>query len=158
MPAVGLICGPQTVTTGIRRRDGFLSAFTESGLKIPESMIHYGDFYEQSGVLGAKKLTSVKRRPTLLAVMNNAMALGVMSYLRTSGISVPEDLSFVSYGDIHNRDLLYFQPTILAQNPRKIGELAAAFLMQRLANLKKEGQNIMLSGELTVGDSVLDIS
>lgn len=120
---VGLICGPQTVTTGIRRRDGFLSAFTESGLKIPESMIHYGDFYEQSGVLGAKKLTSVKRRPTLLAVMNNAMALGVMSYLRTSGISVPEDLSFVSYGDIHNRDLLYFQPTILAQNPRKIGEL-----------------------------------
>lgn len=151
---VGLVCGPQNLTTGARRREGFLAAFAEAGLKFPESLIHYGDFQRESGVEGARRLTSGKRRPTLLAAMNNAMALGAMSYLRTAGIGVPADISFISYGEIENRELLYFQPAVLAQNPRKIGELAAGFLKQRLSNPAKAGQSITLPGELMPGDSV----
>ena len=151
---IGLICGPQNLTTGVRRREGFLSAFGELGLKFPKSLVHYGDFYQESGVEGARKLTSGRNRPTLLAVMNNAMAMGVMTYFRSNGISVPGDMSFVSYGDINNRELLYFMPTVLAQNPKRIGELAADFLAQRMVNPAKEGQSVTLSGELILGDSV----
>ncbi|MCC8179996.1 MAG: substrate-binding domain-containing protein, partial [Planctomycetes bacterium] len=97
------------------------------------------------------------KKQTMLAVMNNAMALGVMSHLRRVGTAVPDQLSFVSYGDIHNRELLYFQPTVLAQNPRRIGELAAGFLLQRMQNPAMEAQKIMLSGEMIIGNSVTSL-
>lgn len=151
---IGLICGPQSVTTGVNRHDGFLSAFKEYGVKFPKSMIYYGDFQEESGLEGARKLMSGQKKPTLIATMNNAMAIGAMSHLFTSGIAVPNDVSFLSYGDIQNRELLYFQPTVLAQKPQRIGELAAEFLMQRLLNANKAAQNTTLSGELVIGNSV----
>lgn len=154
---VGLICGPQSVTTGVNRHDGFLSAFEEYGIKFPKSMIHYGDFQEESGITGARKLMCGQKKTTLIAAMNNAMAIGAMSYFWSNGVAIPDQVSFLSYGDIQNRQLLYFQPTVLAQKPGRIGELAAEFLMQRLLNPDKPAQSSTLSGELVIGNSVASL-
>ncbi len=152
---IGLISGPSFLNTGSERREGFLAALNEAGVKLAPSLIFEGDFYSESGVRGAEKLLAGKaRRPTLLAVMNNAMAMGVMSYLRSAGIAVPNDLSFLAFGDIHNRDLLYFQPTVLSQNPEEIGKVVGRLLLGRLANPQRTPERILVPGTLLNGDSL----
>lgn len=153
---VGLICGPPRLNTGVERREGFLAALGETGIRIPESMIYYGDFYQESGMQGAQELLRKRSagRPTLLAAMNNAMALGVMNFLRSSRVAVPEELSFLSFGDINNRELLYFQPTVLSQNPEEIGSIVGRLLFARLSNPGKSPERIMIRGQILQGDSL----
>ena len=153
---IGLICGPQNLTTGVERHNGFLKAMSESGIIVPKSMVFFGDFYQESGINGARKLLTAKKKPSLLAVMNNAMAFGVMTYLRQSGIEVPETVSMVSLGDIVNRELLYFLPTVISQNPLEIGKIAGRFLLQRILNPNKKPESVMIPGKIVIGNSVYD--
>lgn len=153
---IGLICGPANITTGSERRDGFLSAMAAAGVKHPDSLLYYGDFLQESGMAGAQKLLKMRKQPTLLAVMNNAMALGVMTYLRTTSLKIPKDLSFVSFGDINNRELLYFQPTVLSQNPGRVGETAGRLLLKRIANPTRPAESVMIPGEIILGDSLAE--
>ena len=156
---IGLVCGPSSLNTGTERRRGFETALAEAGVRLPESLVYEGDFYRESGIKGAEKLLSGRAKPpTLLAAMNNAMAMGVMTYIRSAGLTVPADLSFLSFGDIHNRELLYFQPTVLSQNPHEIGSVVGRLLLSRLANPQRTPERIMIQGKVLEGDSVGDIT
>lgn len=152
---IGLIHGPSSLNTGSERFDGFMAGLRESGVKLPPSLLYEGDFYRESGREGARTLLSGRGKPpTLIAVMNNEMAMGVMSHIRSAGISVPDDLSFLSFGDIQNRDLLYFQPTVLSQNPGEIGAVVGRLLLGRLANPLRTPESILVQGEVLHGNSV----
>ena len=152
---IGLIHGPSSLNTGSERFDGFMAGLHEAGVRLPPSLLYQGDFYRESGEAGARRLLAGRgKSPTLIAVMNNAMAMGVMSYIRSAGILVPRDLSFLSFGDIENRDLLYFHPTVLSQSPDEIGAIVGRLLLGRLANPGRTPERILVQGKVLHGDSV----
>jgi len=92
------IAGPHDMTAGIDRLTGYQRALAEAGRK-PER-VAYGNFTLESGRQAMTELLA--RHPEIDAVFaaNDMMAIGALRALRTSGRTVPADVSVVGFDDI----------------------------------------------------------
>lgn len=92
--------------------------------------------------------------PTALIAANNTLALGALSYLRNSNIRVPEDISFMCYGELQNSALLYIDPSYSTLSPNTMGERAARFLLDRMGNANVFNRQAIFESQIVIGKSV----
>lgn len=151
---IAVVNGDLSISTGAERFAGFMAALEREGVRIPESSIFRGNYLFESGVAGAGALMRGRKRPTALAALSNNLALGVLAYLRENGFAVPGDVSFASFGDISNRELLYIKPTIVEQNPREIGRAAGELLLARIAEPDRTPEEVLIPSPIVEGGSV----
>jgi LacI family transcriptional regulator len=81
------------------RKDGFLAALNDHGLKAPSQWMFSGDFTYPTGVACGEAILKAADRPTAVVAGNDDMALGLMQTLIQGGIKVPQDLSVVGFDD-----------------------------------------------------------
>ncbi|MEE4217850.1 MAG: LacI family DNA-binding transcriptional regulator [Xanthomonadales bacterium] len=93
----GFISGPPSHVSSQKRQEVFIQALASHGLNLSRSMMAEGAFTYDSGVRAAKKLLSLKHRPTAIFAANDEMAFGVMNVADEMGIKVPDDLSVVGF-------------------------------------------------------------
>jgi DNA-binding LacI/PurR family transcriptional regulator len=95
---VATIAGPQDMTAGIDRLEGYRQALLSAGRKADR--VAHGDFTRESGQHAMASL--LDRHPDLDAVFaaNDMMAAGAMRILRDAGRTVPDDVSVVGFDDI----------------------------------------------------------
>jgi len=94
---IGFITGPPTHVSSRRRHEVFIEALIHHGLELSPEMTEEGAFTYDSGVSAAKKLLSLKHRPTAIFAANDEMAFGVMNVAYQMGIKIPDDLSVVGF-------------------------------------------------------------
>ena len=66
-----------------------------------------------------------------MVTFNDAFATGAMAALKDQGLSIPEDVSFASFGDQH-RDFARPRITSMTFEEERIAELAANRLIDRV--------------------------
>ncbi len=95
---VATIAGPQDMTAGNDRLNGYRRALSAAGRKADR--VAYGDFTRESGEQAMTAL--LERYPDVDGVFaaNDLMAIGALRTLRAGGRRVPEDVSVVGYDDI----------------------------------------------------------
>ena len=94
---VGIIRGPRSHLSSMRRYNGFTAALGSKGAKLDPSLIVEGDYTRESGMeVGAKLLAA---EPTAVFASNDAMAAGFVDAARRAGKSVPQSLSIVGFDD-----------------------------------------------------------
>ncbi len=139
---IGIINSNLNISTGRERFSGFVAAMKDIGVNVDEDYPYRFDgqhFDTEGGHDGCKYLMTQKDKPTALVVANNSMAIGAYKYLSSQNIRVPEDISVVSYGIIHNSELFAVQPTCTTLNPMFIGEKAADLLISRIESTQIRG-------------------
>lgn len=129
---IATITGPLGTAAGLDRRDGYLQALQEAGLSIESDLIVEGDFSQQSGEQGMKRLLALPRPPTAVFVAADSMALGALQALREAGRRVPEDLALVGFDDSPLAALASPALTTVRQPIRGLGVAAANLLIDRL--------------------------
>jgi LacI family transcriptional regulator len=108
---IGFIAGSAQYNLSGWRVDGWKSAMTEAGLST-DGFLETGDFSYLSGEKAAKHLLEKTPRPTAIIASNDQMALAALEVARSIGLSVPEDLSIISFD---NTPLVHFtQPPLTA--------------------------------------------
>lgn len=143
---IGIITSNLQVSTGQERLAGFQAAMQTIGIKADSDYIYRYDsnyFNEESGIDGCQYLMSLQDPPTAIVVTNNAMAIGAYKYLLAKGISVPGDVSVVSYGNISNSELFRTEPTYVTLNPVFMGEKAAKLLLSRIENPELSNREVI---------------
>jgi len=95
---IATIAGPQDMTAGADRLNGYQRALAAAGRKADR--VAYGDFTRESGEQAMAALLS--RHPDLdgVFVANDLMAIGALRALRAAGREVPKDVAVVGYDDI----------------------------------------------------------
>jgi LacI family transcriptional regulator len=97
---IGFIQQQPNYTTSRRRLDGYQAVLQENDLTVEQSLL----VSCESGPVGgaAAMATLLARRLDISAVVahNDVIALGVIHAIRQAGLSVPHDISVVSYDDI----------------------------------------------------------
>ncbi|WP_431430208.1 LacI family DNA-binding transcriptional regulator [Actinophytocola sp.] len=95
---IATIAGPQDMTAGNDRLNGYRRALAAAGRKADR--VAYGEFTRESGERAMTEL--LDRHPDLDGVFaaNDLMAMGALRCLRAAGRRVPEDVSVVGYDDI----------------------------------------------------------
>lgn len=94
---VGIIRGPRSHLSSMRRYNGFTAALGAKGVKLDPKLVVEGEYTRESGeAMGARLLAA---GPTAIFASNDAMAAGLADAARKAGKSLPQDLSIVGFDD-----------------------------------------------------------
>ncbi len=93
---IGFIAGPEAYELSGWRIEGWRQAMAAAGLAT-EELLTRGDFGYESGLAATGALLDAGA--TAIVASNDRMALAVLEVARTRGLSVPGDLSLVSFDD-----------------------------------------------------------
>ncbi|MGN3974225.1 LacI family DNA-binding transcriptional regulator [Tsuneonella sp. SYSU-LHT278] len=108
---IGFIAGSSEYRLSARRVDGWKTAMIEAGLPT-DGLLAEGDFSFASGERAASRLLDRPDPPTAIIASNDQMALATLEHARSRGLSVPQDVSLVSFD---NTPLVHFtQPPLTA--------------------------------------------
>lgn len=94
---IGIITGDLTKLSGKVRFDSFRQGLSSCGIKLNDNYIACGDFTENSGYIGVKKLLMSENRPTAVFTCNDTMALGAYKAIAELGLKIPEDISIIGF-------------------------------------------------------------
>lgn len=149
--AIGHVAGPQHVSTGLTRREGFMSWINRVGLVADESNVEEAHWYQvEPGYVATKAL--LKRRPDLTAIVaaNDLLALGAYRAIREMGQEVGSDISVTGYNDLPLIDLMEPGLTSVAVPLRAMGAEAARRLLLDIGHDTQEASKVMLTPTLSI--------
>jgi LacI family transcriptional regulator len=150
---IGLIAGPGRLLCSRARRDGYRAALQASNIEFDERLIHEGDFYHESGFVGATEMLRSDDPPTAIFASSDQMALGVYEAARRLGVRVPEDLSVVGFDDLSVVRWTSPPLTTVRQPLYEMGMLAARTVLRLMDDETVESPRVELATDLVVRDS-----
>jgi DNA-binding LacI/PurR family transcriptional regulator len=146
---------PLSVDSGARWH-GITEAARGLGIRLRTELITQlavDDPSPQEGYKTTKELLSRKVPFTALFAYNDISAVGAIRAIKETGLRVPEDISVVGFDDI--REAAYHLPslTTVRQPLRKLGEMAAKILMERIEGLGTNPAQVSVDPELVIRES-----
>lgn len=115
---------PQKISSGFQRITGCKRAFEEEGAELREELIKYGELSWENG----RKLVLQALREglhfTAVYAFSDEMALGAISALYQSGLSVPGDVSVMGFDGTDTAQRMVPRLSTVRQPLRKMAELA----------------------------------
>jgi LacI family transcriptional regulator len=146
--------GTQTVSTGVVRYRGFLSAMRDEGLEPDPSRIVFAEWFREE--LGAEAFRELFGRGTEFTAVvcgNDLIALGGYDVLHERGLRCPDDLSIVGYNDIPFSDK-FSPPLTSVRIPHyHIGHRAADLLLEVLEETERPPVDVRFKPELVIRGS-----
>lgn len=148
---IGHLAGPQTVSTGLWRLDGFRLAMARQGLDASAVAIAaaYG---REAGERAAAALLAAGDL-TAIACANDLLALGALSALRAAGLGCPADMSVVGYNDMPLIDMVDPPLTSVRISPERMGSIAGEQLMRCIDEARLDGPSTIVEPTLVVRGS-----
>lgn len=133
----------------VDRRQGYEQALSEAGLPVHEPWICHNRLIqhpEQSAELC--ELFCAPNRPTAVVCMDDAMAVGLTRLLGGMGLSVPEDVSLISFNNTETSR--YHNPPLTTYDvePYQLGMSAMTLMLDVLSG--KAGQPVSIEVPFTL--------
>jgi len=152
---VAFIQGRIDTSVNKDRVRGYRDAHDEAGLIVDENLIVGDSFGKRNGYIGAKLLLTRDPRPTAIFCASNLISLGAMSALQEEGLSIPDDVSLISFDEQPYSEYLATPMTTVAQQTSEVGEIAFKLLQSQIKNgYDGKGEGIVLPTELVFRQSV----
>jgi LacI family transcriptional regulator len=82
------------------RFTGYRDALAGHGISLDPTLVTYGNFSFQSGVVAGRQLLCLSQPPTAIFAANDDMAAGVIQAAYRMGRNVPGDLSVAGFDDV----------------------------------------------------------
>ena len=142
---------------GILRRDGYIDALKESGIKINSKFEFIGDYTVESGVAACKQLFKNANIPTAIFCSNDEMAYGAINQLRRMKISVPNKVAVIGFDDLPMSKSFYPPLSTIYQPRFQIGEKSMELLFEKIKIKKNKIDNIKLKTKLIIRESTAKI-
>ena len=145
--SVAHVSGPDDHPATAPRREGWLSALSRAGARVPEPVA--GDWTAASGYAAGRRLV---RDPAVTAVFcaNDQMALGVLRAVMETGRRVPEEVSVAGFDD--TADSAYYSPplTTVRQDFSRLGRSSVELLREHLTDADAQRRSALLPTRVVV--------
>lgn len=144
------LSGPRNVISARERRTGWRQAMRKHNL--PTDSVQTGDFTEEGGYAGARRLLDSEADFTAVFAANDLSAIGLLRAFTEAGVRVPRDVSVIGFDGI--RLATYTTPalTTVVQPIYQLGRAAAELLLDRI-EAPQEPRTVVLDTTLEVRDS-----
>ncbi|MGH3346459.1 MAG: LacI family DNA-binding transcriptional regulator [Nocardioides sp.] len=130
---VAIATGSRGLTTIADRLAGVAEAFGAAGLTIDGVPVIEAEFTREGGKVAADRILTHHRDVTAVIALNDDMAIGILSVLRTHGIRVPEQLSVSGFDDVAVAGDLAPSLTTVRLPMVEMGELALELALKEPA-------------------------
>ncbi len=139
---IGLILGPQRITSVRERLAGYSKAMIEAGLSINPDHILYGkNLKPETGRELTERLLALNPRPTAILTYCDTLALGAYAAAHQGNLAIPEELAIIGYDDVLIASYLDVPLTTISQPAYKMGQAACDILLERI-QCSEEGLNL----------------
>ena len=146
------LAGPQDVSTGRGRHEGFCDGMRHAGLE--PSLVRVGRaFTEPEGARLCEELLDADEPFTAIVAGNDLMALGCYDVFAARGIDCPGEVSVVGFNDMPFADRFAPPLTTIGIPHYQIGVAAAELLLELLQDGGHPPREIILPAHLIVRGS-----
>jgi LacI family transcriptional regulator len=129
---IALVTDEMHWTTGRDRLAGFQAAFTDAGVPLDDSLVVTAGWDVDAARIETHKLLSRAAPPTAVFAANNVLAEAVWRAAAELTMSIPDQLSLVSFDDVAWMSLVRPGVTAVAQDAVALGEAAISQLFERI--------------------------
>lgn len=152
---IAVITGPLTLKNEQERLRGYQHALQMAGIRPKNSLVWNAGFQENEIEAICQRNLLRSQRPSALLATNGVTGLVALKSIYAIGLSVPNDIAFVTFDEIAPDTVFRPQITSVIQPTHEIGFRAVELLLERI--LKKEEERprsrIRLDGALVVRES-----
>lgn len=144
-------------TGSVRLRiEGFLAVSERAGIAMPANLIRLG----ANGAEKTRRLTlellRLKARPTAIIASDSLIALEVFKVIRESNLSLPGDVSLITFHDADWTSVTTPPITVVDQPVYRLGEEVAKRLVARLKGGREPARHVIVPTALIERLSVAD--
>lgn len=137
-------------TTGRERREGYLKALKDHGLKAPTELASFVNAREEDGYRTTGHLLSLAEPPDAIFTSNALLSAGAFRALRESGLAIPQQIGLAGFDETTWTPLVEPPITVIAQPTYEIGQTAIELLLKRLQEPSRPTREVILKGQLIV--------
>ena len=131
---IAIVSGPMSSKPGRERFYGYENALRSNNIEVNDKYVFYGDFKLESGYEMTKKILKLKKRPTAIFAANNMMAQGCVKAIIENGLSIPNDIAFISFDDVDMFEIMNMNISTVSRPTELMGEVAAEMLFDLIEN------------------------
>jgi LacI family transcriptional regulator len=148
------VAGPQGLSTGRGRLEGFEAAMADAGLEVDPALVRFARaFTEPEGARVCEELLASGADFTAVVAGNDLVALGCYDVLERRGLVCPRDLSVVGFNDMPFADRFHPPLTTVHIPHYELGTAAADLLLERLADPAAPPRTLEVETRLVVRGS-----
>jgi LacI family transcriptional regulator len=145
---IALVIDEMHWTTGRDRLAGYRAAFAAAGVPLDESLVVSAGWDVDAARVEARKLLARAEPPTAVFAANNILAEAVWRTAAELGLSIPGQLSLVSFDDVPWMSMVTPGVTAVAQDTVALGEAAVSQLIERIQSPLAPVRTVLLSASV----------
>lgn len=129
---IGCLQGRHDTSSNNERLQGFRRAHAVKRLELDPSLIRGDDFSAASGYRSTCELLAAHPKISAIFALGNQNALGALRALGERKLSIPHDISLVTFDDTPFAEYLASPLSVIRQNVEVIGHRAAELLIEQI--------------------------
>ena len=122
-----------TANAATARLEGFTKAVTDGGGAVARQLCLHDTATFYPGYYGTEQLLAARADVECIFYQNDSMAFGGLQYCQRAGLSAPDDIGIVGWGDMPVASVLRQRLTSMHVPTLKLGQMAAEMLVGRLS-------------------------
>lgn len=150
---IGMVYGVAAPELAFDRFEPYQSSLQAACLPFDPNLVAYCGPTREDGYQAALQLLKLSPRPTAIIAINDLMAISVLRAAGDMGLSVPKDLSLVSFDDIPEAQYLVPRLTTASKDAVRLGREAVRLVLERIQNPNQPRQKIHIPARLILRES-----
>jgi LacI family transcriptional regulator len=136
--------GYSSTSIGVERCNGYKEALRRNGIPIREEWIIEGGYEIDDGMRAFEKLSACGELPEIILAVNDCVASGAYKAIRKTSLRIPDDIGILGYGMSDTARLFSPSLSVINQDPRKMGRIAANLLLDEIRDVSQTSHTEML--------------
>ena len=147
---IALINGPETLLATEQRTNFFKATLEAKGASFDSKYVVHTDLTEEGNNNAMEQLCALSNRPSAIVSFNDFVTLDVIKYARLKGISVGQEMHFISFANYPLWKYMENPPLgSIEQYPDEQGKKAAELLFEILDNKsERKPQEVVFQSNL----------
>jgi len=160
---IACVQGKTDTSVNSERIRGFKDAHLESSIPWDEKLIVGDNFEQRNGYIWTKVILNRKPRPTAILGLSNLISLGSIKAIYENGLTIPEDISLISFDEQPYSAYMRTPLTTIAQQTREIGQIAFNLLLAEINDISNnekkpnDKNGVIIPTELIKRESVMEL-
>lgn len=147
------MAGPQSISVGRDRLQGFLNAYKSAGIEVNPSDIVEVDMTAKDGYDKFIAYFISNGTPDAAVCVNDSVALGVYKAAAKVGVNIPKDLAVVGYGNLNSGQLITPRLTTYNIPVEEMCYATVDLLVKLIDKTPVTNKVIQFDGEIVIRDS-----
>lgn len=130
---VAIVAGPKSVMTAKERLVGYLRALSDREFIYDDALVISGPNAFATGYHGFAQLMAQNDPPTAIFSTNYDITMGLITAARERGVNIGRELDLFGFDCVDTCAMLNPPLAVVQQPEQQLGQLAAEYLLERLA-------------------------